>query len=43
EDSYTGRYLRDLLPAVDLEGPRADRTVAPLGADGDQATGAGDD
>jgi excinuclease ABC subunit A len=25
EDSHTGRYLRDLLPAVDLEGPRADR------------------
>jgi len=28
EDSYTGRYLRDLLPAVDLEGPRADRREA---------------
>jgi len=26
-DSHTGRYLRDLLPAVDLEGPRADREV----------------
>ena len=25
EESHTGRYLRDLLPAVDLEGPRADR------------------
>ncbi|MFB6118179.1 excinuclease ABC subunit UvrA [Halosegnis sp.] len=24
EASHTGRYLRDLLPAVDLEGPRAD-------------------
>jgi excinuclease ABC subunit A len=23
EDSHTGRYLRDLLPAVDLDGPRA--------------------
>ncbi|USZ69346.1 excinuclease ABC subunit UvrA [Halorussus salilacus] len=29
EDSHTGRYLRDLLPDVDLDGPRADRTVAP--------------
>ncbi|MFP4628180.1 MAG: excinuclease ABC subunit UvrA, partial [Halobacteriales archaeon] len=26
--SYTGRYLRDLLPAVDIEGPRADRRRA---------------
>jgi excinuclease ABC subunit A len=25
EDSHTGRYLRDLLDAVDLEGPRSDR------------------
>ncbi|MEF8830994.1 MAG: excinuclease ABC subunit UvrA, partial [Halobacteriales archaeon] len=25
DDSYTGRYLRDLLPDVDLAGPRADR------------------
>ncbi|MEF8813469.1 MAG: excinuclease ABC subunit UvrA [Halovenus sp.] len=39
EDSHTGRYLRDLLPAVDLEGPRAGRAVG----DGEQATGAGDD
>jgi excinuclease ABC subunit A len=23
--SHTGRYLRDLLPAVDLDGPRSDR------------------
>ncbi|MFB6074127.1 MAG: excinuclease ABC subunit UvrA [Haloarculaceae archaeon] len=29
EDSHTGRYLRDLLPDVDLEGPRAGRVVAP--------------
>jgi len=29
DDSYTGQYLRDLLPRVDLEGPRADREVAP--------------
>jgi excinuclease ABC subunit A len=28
DDSHTGRYLRDLLPDVDLEGPRADRDVA---------------
>jgi excinuclease ABC subunit A len=41
EDSYTGQYLRDLLPAVDLEGPRADRDLAS--AEGEQATGAGDD
>ncbi|RQG86914.1 excinuclease ABC subunit UvrA [Natrarchaeobius halalkaliphilus] len=26
EDSHTGRYLRDLLPDVDLEGPREDRS-----------------
>ncbi|MEF8786692.1 MAG: excinuclease ABC subunit UvrA, partial [Haloarculaceae archaeon] len=39
EDSYTGQYLRDLLPDVDLEGPRADRDLAV----GGQATGAGDD
>ncbi|WP_254761893.1 excinuclease ABC subunit UvrA [Natrinema marinum] len=25
EDSHTGRYLRDLLPKVDLEGPRGER------------------
>ncbi|MFB6068526.1 MAG: hypothetical protein ABEJ90_01195, partial [Halobacterium sp.] len=25
DDSHTGRYLRDKLPAVDLEGPRSDR------------------
>jgi len=34
EDSYTGQYLRDLLPAVDLEGPRGDRVVT-AGADGE--------
>ncbi|MFB6173357.1 MAG: excinuclease ABC subunit UvrA [Halobacteriales archaeon] len=34
EDSYTGRYLRDKLPAVDLEGPRADRE-RPAAAAGD--------
>jgi len=27
EASYTGRYLRDLLPAVDLDGPRGDRDL----------------
>ncbi len=31
EDSYTGRYLRDLLPGVDLEGPRGER-VEPVTA-----------
>ncbi len=25
EESYTGRYLRDKLPAIDLDGPRSDR------------------
>ncbi|WP_132056963.1 excinuclease ABC subunit UvrA [Halorussus amylolyticus] len=29
ESSYTGRYLRDLLPDVDLDGPRADREPEP--------------
>jgi excinuclease ABC subunit A len=28
DESHTGRYLRDLLPDVDLDGPRADRDVA---------------
>ncbi|MFB6128440.1 MAG: excinuclease ABC subunit UvrA [Halorhabdus sp.] len=28
EDSYTGQYLRDLLPAIDRDGPRADREPA---------------
>jgi excinuclease ABC subunit A len=40
--SHTGRYLRDLLPGVDIEGPRSDREL-PIQADGEQATGAGDD
>jgi excinuclease ABC subunit A len=40
EASYTGQYLRDLLPAVDLEGPRSDRELAVAG---DAAAGAGDD
>jgi excinuclease ABC subunit A len=35
DDSYTGQYLRDLLPKVDLEGPRADRDVAQPAADDD--------
>jgi excinuclease ABC subunit A len=35
EESHTGRYLRDLLPDVDMEGPRADREGP--------ATAAGDD
>jgi excinuclease ABC subunit A len=33
EESHTGRYLRDLLPDVDLEGPRSDREVAAPAAD----------
>ncbi len=36
DDSYTGRYLRDLLPDVDLEGPRGERVdpvTAPMDDD----------
>jgi len=33
DDSHTGRYLRDLLPDVDLEGPRSDRQIAPAADD----------
>ncbi len=33
EDSYTGHYLRDLLPDVELEGPRSDREQAVKAAD----------
>jgi excinuclease ABC subunit A len=33
EASHTGKYLRDLLPDVDLDGPRADREVAAPAAD----------
>jgi len=36
EESYTGKYLRDLLPAVDLEGPRADSEPTPEVADRDR-------
>jgi excinuclease ABC subunit A len=43
ESSHTGRYLRDLLPAVDLEGPRSDRELAAEAADGEQRAGADDD
>ncbi len=31
--SHTGRYLRDLLPGIDLEGPRSDRTSAAAADD----------
>ncbi|WP_144905129.1 excinuclease ABC subunit UvrA [Halobellus captivus] len=35
EESHTGRYLRDLLPAVDVDGPRSDRRkpAAPMDDD----------
>ncbi|RJT05385.1 excinuclease ABC subunit UvrA [Halococcus sp. IIIV-5B] len=33
EDSHTGRYLRDLLPAVELDGPRSDRRVSAASDD----------
>jgi len=35
EDSYTGEYLRDLLPDIELQGPRADREIAQPVADDD--------
>src|SRR6056297_2465173 len=41
EESYTGRYLRDLLPAVELEGPRSDREHAAAVTEAEtEATGA---
>ena len=42
ERSHTGRYLRDLLPDIDLEGPRSDRVPSPESSD-EQVVGAGDD
>ncbi|MFB6163397.1 MAG: excinuclease ABC subunit UvrA [Halococcoides sp.] len=33
DESHTGRYLRDLLPAVDLDGPRDSDRVAPVADD----------
>jgi len=33
DDSHTGRYLRDLLPDVDLDGPRSDREIAAAASD----------
>ena len=35
DDSHTGRYLRDLLPDVDLEGPRSDRRAPAIADDDD--------
>jgi excinuclease ABC subunit A len=35
DDSHTGRYLRDLLPDVDLSGPRADRRKPATAASDD--------
>jgi len=35
EASHTGRYLRDLLPAVDVDGPRSDRRKPAKPADDD--------
>jgi len=43
EESHTGQYLRDLLPAVDLEGPRADRELPAEKGETDQVAGADDD
>lgn len=33
EASHTGRYLRDLLPAIDIEGPRADERKPAIADD----------
>ena len=35
DDSHTGRYLRDLLPDVDIEGPRSDRRAPAIADDDD--------
>jgi excinuclease ABC subunit A len=35
DDSHTGRYLRDLLPTVDLDGPRGDDERRPVAASDD--------
>jgi len=44
EGSYTGKYLRDLLPDVDMEGPRGDRVVtADADGEAEQAPRADDD
>ncbi|WP_336327509.1 excinuclease ABC subunit UvrA [Halovenus sp. HT40] len=48
EGSYTGEYLRDLLPDVELAGPRSDRELptpesAPVGSDDSDQTAADDD
>ena len=43
EASYTGRYLRDLLPAVDLEGPRSDSEPTPVTRGEADEQAAGDD
>jgi excinuclease ABC subunit A len=37
DDSHTGRYLRDKLPAVDLEGPRSDREKPATEEEGEEA------
>ena len=43
EASYTGRYLRDLLPAVELEGPRSDSEPTPVTRGEADEQAAGDD
>ncbi|QLG29090.1 excinuclease ABC subunit UvrA [Halorarum halophilum] len=37
EGSYTGKYLRDYLPDVDMEGPRADRRLPARDDDAEEA------
>ncbi|WP_435127201.1 excinuclease ABC subunit UvrA [Halobaculum sp. D14] len=36
DDSYTGTYLRDHLPKVDLDGPRSDRRLPARDSGGDE-------
>ena len=43
DDSHTGRYLRDLLPDVDMAGPRSDRDLPAPELEGGDQTAADDD
>jgi excinuclease ABC subunit A len=43
EDSHTGRYLRDLLPEVEMTGPRSDRDLPAPEIEGGDQTAADDD
>jgi len=43
DDSHTGRYLRDLLPGIDMEGPRSDREYPDADQEAEAAAPAQDD